>query len=328
MQKMPDFAKLYSGFRSMNVLVLGDVMLDSYQWGKVQRISPEAPVPIIEINREEYRLGGAANVALNLAALGARVMAIGLIGNGANGKKMQELFISSNLDSSGLIRDESRKTTIKTRIGAANQQIVRIDHEDTHYIHDSVKSRVLTKLKRHITECDILVIEDYNKGLLSPELISETLALCAKHKVPVSVDPKQKNFFAYKGVEIFKPNYIELQTNLGLKFESDEQFHAAANQLREKLSARHLVVTRGAKGMFIFSGQKETLHLPSSAREVFDVSGAGDTVISALSLAYAAGADIFSAATFASQAAGVVCGKMGTSSATSDEILAYIHAAR
>jgi D-glycero-beta-D-manno-heptose-7-phosphate kinase len=325
---MQEISALCRKFSSLNVVVLGDMMLDSYQWGKVQRISPEAPVPIIEINMEEFRLGGAANVALNLSALGAHVMAIGLIGNGPNGKRMQELFIQNRLDSSGLIRDNSRKTTIKTRIGAANQQIVRIDIEDTHYLDESMRTQVLAKLQRHIAECDILVIEDYNKGLLSPELIAKTLDLCRMHKVPVAVDPKQKNFFAYEQVDIFKPNYIELQSNLGVKFESDSEFYAASFKLLKDMQIKHLVVTRGAKGMFIFSQAQEAIHLPSSAREVFDVSGAGDTVISALSLAYAAGAEIDSAAALATNAAGVVCGKMGTASTTTEELLEYMHAAR
>ncbi|MCB5266865.1 MAG: D-glycero-beta-D-manno-heptose-7-phosphate kinase [Candidatus Cloacimonetes bacterium] len=328
MLRINDLKELCAGFSELNVVVLGDMMLDSYQWGKVQRISPEAPVPIIEINREEYRLGGAANVALNLASLGAKVMAIGVIGNGPNASRMQELFISSKLDSSGLIRDESRKTTIKTRIGAANQQIVRIDHEDTHYINPSVREKVLAKLQRHLRDSDVLIIEDYNKGLLSPELIRDTLAFCKNHQVRVSVDPKQKNFFAYAGVDIFKPNFLELQSNLGQHFETEDEFFVAARQLLQKMELVHLVVTRGSKGMYVFSVDQQPQHLPSSAREVFDVSGAGDTVISALSLAYAAGASIFEAADLASQAAGVVCGKMGTASASREEILEYIHAVR
>ena len=325
---MQQISKLGETFKKLNVVVLGDMMLDSYQWGKVQRISPEAPVPIIEINREEFRLGGAANVALNLSALGANVIAIGVIGKGPNGARMRELFIQNGLDSSGLIPDESRKTTIKTRIGAANQQIVRIDIEDTHYLSEDVRNRVLAKLQRHIQSSDILVIEDYNKGLLSPEVIEASLQLCRNHQVRVSVDPKQKNFFAYQGVDIFKPNYHELQSNLGTSFESEADFEQAAFELRRRLGARHLVVTRGAKGMYLFSEKPNALHLPSSAREVFDVSGAGDTVISALSLAYAAGLDIETAAEYANLAAGVVCGKMGTASTCNSEIQEYIRAAK
>lgn len=326
--KMQDMATLCASFAALKVIVLGDMMLDSYQWGKVQRISPEAPVPIIEINHEEFRLGGAANVALNLAALGAQVMPLGLIGKGPNGKRMQALFSEHALDATALIIDPSRKTTIKTRIGAANQQIVRIDIEDRHYLDANLQAQILAKLQQHIASCHILVIEDYNKGLLSPELIKAVLALCKIHQVPVSVDPKQKNFFAYEEVDIFKPNYIELQTNLGVRFENEAQFFAAAFKLRHRMRVKHLVITRGAKGMFIFSEAPEATHLPSSAREVFDVSGAGDTVISALSLAYAAGADIQRAAILANQAAGVVCGKMGTSSVSIAEIMEYIHAAR
>jgi D-beta-D-heptose 7-phosphate kinase/D-beta-D-heptose 1-phosphate adenosyltransferase len=227
-----------------------------------------------------------------------------------------------------LIKDASRKTAIKTRIGAANLQIVRIDHEDTHYLSPEIAALVKTKLERHLKAADMLIIEDYNKGLLSPELIAQVLQLCREQGIPVSVDPKQKNFFAYEGVDIFKPNYIELQSNLGQKFESEPEFFSAATALLERMGMKHLVVTRGSKGMYIFRRGVQALHLPSLAREVFDVSGAGDTVISALSLAYAAGAEIADAAAFASNAAGVVCGKMGTASASAAEILEYIHAAR
>ncbi len=323
--KMQD---LITGISSKKAIVLGDMMLDSYQWGKVQRISPEAPVPVIEIDREEYRLGGAANVALNLSALGAVVYPIGIIGAGPNAQIMRKLMKDNGLDTEGLVSLSERKTTIKTRIGAANQQIVRIDIEDTGWIPREAEDEILQRLAPRLKIADLLIIEDYNKGLLSERLISETLALCRKHSVPVAVDPKQKNFFQYLDVDIFKPNYLELQTNLGVSFENDEDFFAAAQGLLDRIRCKYLVVTRGAKGMFIFSEDADTRHLPSFAREVYDVSGAGDTVISALGLAYSSGAEIQAAASFANYAAAVVCGKLGTASASPDEILRYYHAHR
>ena len=310
------------------VIVLGDMMLDSYQWGRVDRISPEAPVPIIAINKEEYRLGGAANVALNLTALGAEAYPIGVVGNGANAKTMRKLFKESKLDTDGLIQDKGRKTTIKTRILAVNQQIVRIDIEDSFWISEDIENEILGKITAQIKTADLMIIEDYNKGLLSERLIAETLKLCKEYKVPVAVDPKQKNFFAYQEVDIFKPNYLELQNNLGVKFESEDDFLEGATKSLDLLKCKYLVVTHGAKGMYIFSKDSCALHLPTYAREVYDVSGAGDTVISALALAYSAGATIKQAASFANHAAAVVCGKLGTATASSQEILASYEAKR
>nr|MDK2851067.1 D-glycero-beta-D-manno-heptose-7-phosphate kinase [Candidatus Cloacimonadota bacterium] len=309
-------------------VVLGDMMLDSYQWGKVQRISPEAPVPVIEINREEYRLGGAANVALNLSALGAEVYPVGVIGAEQNGDIIVNIFTQSGLDIEGLVRLKDRKTTIKTRIGAANQQIVRIDIEDSSWITEQAEDEILGRLEPRIKIADLMVIEDYNKGLLTENLIRKTLELCRNHGVPVAVDPKQKNFFCYTDVDIFKPNYKELMTNLGQSFESDDDFFEAAHELQRRIRCKYLVVTRGAKGMFIFSKDQPMKHLPSYAREVYDVSGAGDTVISALGLAYCSGADIDLAASFANHAAAVVCGKLGTASANATEILESYRAHR
>lgn len=310
------------------VIVLGDMMLDSYQWGKVDRISPEAPVPIIAIDKEEYRLGGAANVALNLTALGAEAYPIGVVGSGTNAKTMRNLFKESKLDTDGLIQDKGRKTTIKTRILAVNQQIVRIDIEDSFWISEDIENEILGKITAQIKTADLMIIEDYNKGLLSERLIAETLKLCKEYEVPVAVDPKQKNFFAYQEVDIFKPNYLELQNNLGVKFESEEDFLEGATKSLDLLKCKYLVVTHGAKGMYIFSKDSCALHLPTYAREVYDVSGAGDTVISALALAYSAGATIKQAASFANHAAAVVCGKLGTATASSQEILASYEAKR
>lgn len=313
--------ELIKKINTQKTVVLGDMILDSYQWGKVQRISPEAPVPVIEIQNEEYRLGGAANVALNLAALGAKVYAIGIVGSEANARTMRNLFKLHKLDSEGLVAEKERKTTIKTRIGAANQQIVRIDIEDKHWISESSENEILSRLAPRLKIADLLIIEDYNKGLLSEKVIKESLKLCRKYKVPVAVDPKQINFFSYQAVDIFKPNFTELQTNVGKQLSSDEDFFAAANAVLQKIKCKYLVVTRGAKGMYIFAPDRAMQHLPSFAREVYDVSGAGDTVISALGVAYSCGADIRTAAAFANHAAAVVCGKKGTATASSAEIL-------
>lgn len=315
------FEEIIKGVAKQKAIIFGDMMLDSYLWGKVQRISPEAPVPVIEIEKEEYRPGGAANVALNITALGAKAYPIGIIGEDESARSLKKLFTDQNIETDGLIIDKTRKTTTKTRIGAANQQIVRIDIEDLHHPCGDVEKLIIAQLEKRVPQVGLLIVEDYNKGLFSEKIIAKMLELCKKHNVIVAVDPKQKNFFSYRGVDIFKPNYSELQTNLGRKFESEEDFHQGANEVLERLDCRYLVVTRGSKGMHIFSKDQPMRHLPSYAREVYDVSGAGDTVITALGLAYLAGADILSAATFANHAAGVVCGKLGTAFATPEEIL-------
>ncbi|NLN35552.1 MAG: D-glycero-beta-D-manno-heptose-7-phosphate kinase [Candidatus Cloacimonetes bacterium] len=323
---MMDIQELGKQIKGLRAIVLGDMMLDSYLWGKVQRISPEAPVPVIEINREEYRLGGAANVALNLISLGAEVFAVGLVGSEANAKVLKKLFKQHGLSSKGLVSEMGRKTTIKTRIGAVNQQIVRIDIEDSGDLSDKSKEAILLLLKKQLEHSDLLIIEDYNKGLLREDLISETPDLCKKHNVMVALDRKQKNFFKYRKVDIFKPNYKELQSNLGRCFESEADFFEGAAQVQKKLACKYLVVTHGAKGMYIFSAKSPMLHLPSCAREVYDVSGAGDTVIGASGLAMASWAYIHTAANFTNLAAGVVCGKMGTATANIEELRDYAQA--
>lgn len=318
-----DFEELLDKIKSLKVMVLGDLMLDCYQWGKVHRISAEAPVPVVEISELSYRLGGAANVALNLAAVGSKVTPIGVIGKDSSAKGIMQLFKKHKLPSSGIVEDKGRKTTLKTRIGAANQQIVRIDIEDTEDIQPATETALIAKLQQLIPEHDLLIIEDYNKGLMTTSLINATLELCRKHKVTVAVDPKQHNFFCYKGVDIFKPNFKELETNLGLSFRTEADFIHAAEALCKRMKIKNLVVTKGAHGIYTFGGSR--LHIPSFAREVFDVSGAGDTVISILAAAYAAGGDLKSAVICANHAAAVVCGKLGTAIATPSEILDSIN---
>ncbi|HNQ43737.1 MAG TPA: D-glycero-beta-D-manno-heptose-7-phosphate kinase [Candidatus Cloacimonadota bacterium] len=321
--KSIDFGETLLRIKALKVLVLGDMMLDCYQWGKVQRISAEAPVPVIEISSVEHRLGGAANVALNLAAIGAQVTPLGVLGKDDSARIFRKLFKRHNLPADGLIEVKGRKTTLKTRIGAANQQIVRIDIEDTDDITEPVQTLLLAKLESLIPQADLLIIEDYNKGLLTSTLIHNTLTLCRQHKVLVAVDPKQQNFFNYKGVDIFKPNFSEIETNLGLKLRTDEEFFHAAESLRKKMRLKNLVVTRGAHGLYVFGSLR--LHIPSYARDVYDVSGAGDTVISILASAFAASGDMSHAAICANHAAAVVCGKLGTAVATAEEILESIH---
>jgi len=313
--------ELLAKFGRQRVLVLGDIMLDHYIWGKVERISAEAPVPVLEVQKEEFRLGGAANAALNVKSLGGKAILLGVTGRDSAAQDLKQLMECKGLATDGLIADPDRKTTLKTRIVATNQQIVRIDRETQIDLGNEARTALLDSLRRLLPNCQALIIEDYNKGVLTREVISGALELAKSLGIPVAVDPKHRNFRQYRGVDIFKPNFRELQDILDMEFESEDEFQVAASQLRGEMQIKNLIVTRGSLGMYVFDGGKQARHLPTAAREVFDVSGAGDTVISALTLAYVSGADIHLAAKVANHAAGVACGKVGTASVNPDELL-------
>lgn len=320
-----DIETVVSRFSACRVMVLGDIMLDHYVCGCVERISPEAPVPVLDVQSEEYRLGGAANVALNIRSLGAEVILAGVCGADERGEMLRKLLTQAGISGDAIVRDASRVSTLKTRISAVNQQIVRLDYENRHPISFEIEERILEKLETLLPSCQGLIIEDYNKGLLTKRLIGQAINICAALSIPVAVDPKFDNFFEYRNVSIFKPNYSEMKRNLGIDPHNDAEFYAAAQGLRHDLLPQHLVITRGAKGMYVFSDDGEPSHLPTAAREVFDVSGAGDTVISALTLAHICGAPILMAAEIANHAAGVVCGKNGTATVSAAEILGSYH---
>lgn len=315
-------ASLLDKFKGKRVLILGDVMLDQYVWGKVERISAEAPVPILEAQSQELRLGGAANVALNIRSLGGSPILVGVTGADQVGRDLAELLKQNGICDTGLVADPDRETTRKKRIGAVNQQIVRIDYENRDDISDSIREEVLKRTLRQLESCDALIFQDYEKGLLAEQLILEVLQAAKEKDIPVAVDPKLKNFQAYAGVDIFKPNYQEFQGIRATIFDNDEDFYRSAVKMREELNFKNLIVTRSSLGMYIFNGEKEPRRIPTVAREVFDPSGAGDTVISALTLAWTCGASIEVAAELANHAAGVVCGIKGTASVTPQQVLA------
>ncbi len=312
---------IMDGFKKKKILVIGDIMLDHYIHGSVDRISPEAPVPVLEVKREEYRLGGSANVAENLITLGAEVCIIGIVGNDQPGKQILKQLKGKKIDTQGVFVSEERPTTVKTRIIANQQQIVRIDKEKHEDIPSSMEKTILGKVISLINTYDAVIMEDYNKGLLTEHMIESIISLCNKSKKLVAVDPKFKNFFAYRNCTVFKPNFSELQKNLGIMIETEDQFQEAVAKLEERIKAKYLIITRGEKGLTVFSKGSKVVSIPTFAREIFDVSGAGDTVISTLTLGLAAGCDIETAALIANHAAGVVCGKIGTSVAKSNEII-------
>jgi len=322
---MIEIEKILQSFSTRKVLVLGDVMLDHYIWGRVDRISPEAPVPVLDVQKEECRLGGAANVALNLKALGAEVYLSGVIGNDPAGEQIRQLLSEHDINADALITDPTRSSTRKTRIGAVTQQIVRLDNESRRDLDKEREDNLIILLETLIPGMDAVILEDYNKGVLTEKVIAKVIDTAARQKVIVTVDPKQKNFFSFLQVDVFKPNYSEMQKNLGIMFDTDEQFVLHAWKLRERIGCRHLVVTRGEKGLSVFTEGQKMFHIPTFAREIYDVSGAGDTVIGVLTLALCEGCDIETAAIIANHAAGIVCGKMGTATVSLEEIRKSCH---
>ncbi len=299
------------------VLVLGDVMLDRYLLGDVERISPEAPVPVVTVSLERSVPGGAANVAANLAALGATAQLHGVIGDDAPGTALSEALAARAISSLGLTVVPGRPTTAKTRIVARGQQVVRLDHEVTTPLPDTAREAVRAAAHAALAGCDALALEDYDKGVLDPELAQSLIAAARDRGIPVVVDPKQRHFFGYAGATVFKPNRRELEQALGAPFGKDPD---AMEAVRVRLGAAHLLLTLGEEGMLLVSADQPLRRTPAIAKEVFDVSGAGDTVTAWLVAALAAGADIAEAAWLANLAAGLVVGKRGTATVAAAEV--------
>lgn len=305
--------QLFEGFKTKRIAVLGDVMVDAYIRGSVHRISPEAPVPIVNLAKTEDRLGGAANVALNLVALGAQVVVCTVIGEDDYGKKLINLLQQQGISTEGVWKSNTRKTTVKTRIIGNNQQLIRIDSEQTDLISSEEEDRVLAKIRSLLASgIDALIFEDYNKGLLTPRLIREVVCLCREHGVVTTVDPKKDHFLAYEGVTLFKPNLKELREGLQreLSFSDFPAFQSAVVALHQKLKNDISFVTLSEHGVYI-SSEHERHHIPAHLRNIADVSGAGDTVISVATLCLVAGLSLRSIAEIANLAGGLVCEESG-----------------
>ncbi len=273
--------ELFDQFNKLRVLIIGDVMLDSYVWGHVERISPEAPVPIVRFNRREFRLGGAGNVLLNVQALGAEAIICSVIGTDAPGDQLEQELCDRGLNCDGLIRSADRITTIKERIIAGTQQVVRIDTETDKYITADERAKLVAKVKELIPTCHVVIFEDYDKGVLSKEAIDEITDFANEQGVPTVVDPKKRNFLSYQNTTLFKPNLKELREGLKLDFDVDnaDEFQGAVEQLKSQLNLKGALITLSERGVFIdFNGEKR--QLPAHVRKIADVSGAGDTVIS------------------------------------------------
>ncbi|NTW69150.1 MAG: D-glycero-beta-D-manno-heptose-7-phosphate kinase [Chlorobiaceae bacterium] len=311
---------LLHSFRSKRIAVIGDIMLDNYIFGHVSRISPEYPVPVVDVTHEDHRLGGAANVALNTLSLGAETMLFGVTGADSNREILLQLFRDRGLSADGLISDPSRPTTSKTRILSQNHHITRVDRESRQEISSITEQALLDSLDCVISSLDAIVLEDYNKGLLTERLIRSIIAKAEKHNIPLLVDPKLLNFFAYRGCTIFKPNLSEMAASLGIAVHNNEaEVENACLMLREKLQVETIVVTRSEKGMTIYNGS--FTHIGATSMEVADVSGAGDTVIGMLALGAASGIDIITNATIANLAAGTVCQEVGAVPVKPDKLM-------
>jgi len=302
---------LFEQFRNKRIIVLGDLMMDRYVWGTVSRISPEAPVPIVEVTREFTRLGGAANVANNLYSLGATPIPIGIVGDDFEGNSLIELMKGSHFLSDFVFKDDSRATTVKTRFIANNQHVVRADRENRSPIRPELTEAVIEAVKSNLSQADAIIIQDYNKGLLTKELIAAVTDIANRDQKIITVDPKFDNFFEYKTVTLFKPNRKETEAALGIRIDSLESIQNACRMLISRLACQAVLITLGDQGMCFLDANGEFDQIPTKARSVHDVSGAGDTVISTLTLALTTGIELKEAITLANYAAGVVCGEVG-----------------
>ncbi|HEX9004452.1 MAG TPA: D-glycero-beta-D-manno-heptose-7-phosphate kinase [Blastocatellia bacterium] len=307
-------------FSSQHLIVLGDLMLDEFIWGEVRRISPEAPVPVVEVKRESWHLGGAGNVVSNLLELGAQALPIGIIGNDEAGQLMKQQFAERGAGTDGLVVDPTRPTTRKTRIVAHSQQMVRADRESRLPIQSEIEEQVMTAFAAALSKAGAVVISDYDKGVLTPRLLEKVISSTQAQGKIVCLDPKIKNFLSYRQVDVITPNQPEAERASGIEIVDDGSLIAAAHRIREMLDCINVLITRGEQGMSLLDSENRLTHIPTVAREVYDVTGAGDTVIATLALAMAAGATAREAAVIANHAAGVVVGKVGTATVSHAEL--------
>ncbi len=319
-----NYKDLFDKFNGLRILVVGDVMLDAYVMGKVNRISPEAPVPIVSLENEDARIGGAGNVALNLLALGAKPIICGIIGEDTSGDKLLNLFEKNGISTDGLVKSIARKTTVKTRVISNKQQLLRIDSESTFPLLESEEIKLNNTIQNIINQgVDGIIFEDYNKGVLTDSVIQNTIKIAKEKDIPTAVDPKKENFLSYKGVSLFKPNLKELKEGLNLNFDfnsNKELFEKGIEVLEEKLQNEISFVTLSENGVFI-KNQTEKYYVPAHMRSISDVSGAGDTVIAVATLCLISGASTKQIAEISNLAGGLVCEKSGVVSISKNDLL-------
>jgi D-glycero-beta-D-manno-heptose-7-phosphate kinase len=314
--------KIIQSFAKLNVLIIGDVMLDSYIWGVVERISPEAPVPIINVRKKDFRLGGAANVALNIRALGATPILCSLIGEDEEGKRLIQQIEERNISKEGIVTSKYRPTTVKTRIIASQQHVVRVDEESEKTANAEEEKWLLAKVEKLLPHCNVVIFEDYDKGVLTTSIIDKTISLAKALNIPTVVDPKKRNFLSYVGVTLFKPNLKELRE--GLKMEVDAAQHTqvekAVDRLKERLNAEGVMLTLSEHGVYI-DYKNEKVNIPAHARAVADVSGAGDTVVSIAALCVALNQSPYIIASLSNLGGGLVCQHVGVVPIDKEEFL-------
>jgi D-glycero-beta-D-manno-heptose-7-phosphate kinase len=311
-------------FHNKRILVLGDLMLDRFIWGAVSRISPEAPVPVVEIKTESICLGGAANVAGNIRSLGGVPVPIGVIGADEEGNRLKKEFRFLGSPISGLVVDKLRPTSIKTRIIAHHQQVCRTDREDRTPLSQEIQSRVVERFHSALTSVDAVIVSDYAKGLISPVLLKKTLPQAHSAKKVVCIDPKMTDFAVYRPAAIITPNTAEAERGSGIHIAGKSDLIRAGKKILSDSGIEHVLITRGEEGMALFGTGSKVVHIPTVAREVFDVTGAGDTVISAIALSLVAGLSMLESAVLSNIAAGIVVGKLGTASVTPEELISAI----
>jgi rfaE bifunctional protein kinase chain/domain len=317
MQK-DDFTRLFESFNHLNVLIIGDVMVDSYLWGHVERISPEAPVPIVSVKSRENRLGGAANVALNVKAMGANPILCSVVGNDQKGGEFMDLLQEQQMETWGIVKSSSRITTTKFRVIGNKVQMLRVDEEVDNYLNQEDSEAFMDRFNAILdeTNIDVIIFQDYDKGIITHDLIQQVVGIAARKEIPVAVDPKKKNFINYKHVTLFKPNLKELKEGLNIEFDAKNKakLQEAVSLLRSELDATMVLLTLSEDGVFIEfenNGEKGVTLLPSHVRSISDVSGAGDTVISLAGLCLAKKVDPAILAAISNLAGGLVCEKVG-----------------
>lgn len=307
-------------FSTLKVLVIGDLILDHYIWGHVNRVSPEAPVPIVGMERRTHRLGGAANVAGNITALGAQAEVIGVVGRDSEAEQFREILSKQGIATTGIVTDFRRPTTVKTRILSMSQQLLRLDQENTDPIAAKIADRLRNRAEKSIPRCDIVVLSDYLKGVLGEAICREIIDLADRHDKTVAIDPKGYDYRKYRGAAVIKPNQQEAQAASGINRSDGDSLLRIAQKLKQKVNCKSLVMTRGADGVFVYINRSHKTHLPALAHSVYDVTGAGDTFMAAMALGLASGASITDAARLGNYAGSIVVGKLGTATVTLEEI--------
>ncbi|MEE9120774.1 MAG: D-glycero-beta-D-manno-heptose-7-phosphate kinase [Syntrophobacteria bacterium] len=307
-------------FSSCRILVVGDVIMDEFLWGRVERISPEAPVPVVEVEEESLVLGGAGNVVNNIVSLGGQVLLCGVIGNDAMGRELVHMLQKMNSPTHGLVVEDRRPTTIKTRIVAHSQQVVRVDREEREPVTEDSIQRILTTVKEQIDSIDAIVVSDYGKGVVAQSLMENIRLLTRDRQIILTVDPKVENLALYKGVTLITPNNQEAELMSGIGINDEESLRRVGSRLLDELGCQMVLVTQGDKGMTLFEGNGRTTQISTVARKVFDVSGAGDTVTGTITLALAAGLTPRRAAVLANLAAGIVVGEIGTATVAASRL--------